>query len=224
MTSTENPTPTPQPPATSNRPKLLALIIAGLALGLLLGWLTIGLFSGELRIGPYTFHGTTFESAEPMGEFTLTDHNGNQASLSDFRGKVVLLYFGYTFCPDVCPTTMNELAIAMEKLSQKDREQVQVLMVSVDPQRDTPEALANYLAHFDPTFLGLTGTEEEIAAAAGSFGIFYEKHDGTVNTGYLVDHTASVAALNKEGALRVLYSFNTPGKDIAADLRRLVDE
>jgi protein SCO1/2 len=119
---------------------------------------------------------------------------------------------------------MNELAIAMEKLSQKDREQVQVLMVSVDPQRDTPEVLANYLAHFDPTFLGLTGTEEEIAAAAGSFGIFYQKHDGTVNTGYLVDHTASVAALNKEGALRVLYSFNTPGKDIAADLRRLVDE
>ena len=119
---------------------------------------------------------------------------------------------------------MNELAIAMEKLSQKDREQVQVLMVSVDPQRDTPEVLANYLAHFDPTFLGLTGTEEEIAAAADSFGIFYQKHDGTVNTGYLVDHTASVAVLNKEGALRVLYSFNTPGKDIAADLSRLVDE
>jgi protein SCO1/2 len=159
-----------------------------------------------------------------MGEFTLTDHNGDQVSLSDFQGKVILLYFGYTFCPDVCPTTMNELAVAMEKLNQKEREQVQVLMVSVDPQRDTPEALADYLAHFDPSFLGLTGTEEEIAAAAGSFAIFYQKQDGTVNTGYLVDHTASVAALNKEGALRVIYSFNTPGKDIAADLRRLVDE
>ena len=224
MTSPDSPTPPPQSPASSNTPRLLALIVAALALGLLLGWLTIGLFAGELRIGSYTFHGTAFESAEPMGEFTLTDHNGDQASLSDFRGKVVLLYFGYTFCPDVCPTTMNELAVAMEKLSQKDREQVQVLMVSVDPQRDTPEALADYLAHFDPTFLGLTGTEEEIAAATEPFGIFYQKKDGTVNTGYLVDHTASVAVLNKEGALRVVYSFNTPGKDIAADLRRLVDE
>jgi len=112
----------------------------------------------------------------------------------------------------------------MEKLSQEERDQVQVLMVSVDPQRDTPEVLAEYLAHFDATFLGLTGTEEEIAAAAAVFGIFHQKQEGSVKTGYLVDHTASVVALNKEGALRVIYSFNTPGKEIAADLRRLVDE
>lgn len=224
MTPTDSPPPAPKTPATSYTRRMLALIVAGLALGLLVGWITTGLLSGNLQIGSYTFHGTTFESAEPMGEFTLTDHNGQQVSLSDFRGKVVLLYFGYTFCPDVCPTTMNELSVAMEKLSQKDREQVQLLMVTVDPKRDTPEALADYLAHFDPTFLGLTGTEEEIAAAAEAFGIFYQKEDGTVNTGYLVDHTASVAALNKEGALRVIYSFNTVGKDIASDLRRLVDE
>ncbi len=224
MTSTDNTPPPPPSPASSNRPRMPVLIGVGLVLGLLVGWLTIGLFSGELRIGPYTFHGTTFEVAEPMGEFSLTDHHGDPVSLSDFQGKVVLLYFGYTFCPDVCPTTLNELAVALEKLSQKEREQVQVLMVSVDPQRDTPEALADYLAHFDPTFLGLSGTEEEIAAAAKTFGIFYQKQDGTAKTGYLVDHTASVISLNKEGALRVIYSFNTPGEDIAADLRRLVDE
>jgi protein SCO1/2 len=222
MTSPD--TPPLQSPASANRTRLLILIGVGLALGLLLGWLTIGLFSGELRIGTYTFHGTAFELPAPMGEFMLTDHHGNLASLSDFQGKVVLLYFGYTFCPDVCPTTLNELSIAMEKLSQEERDQVQVLMVSVDPQRDSPEVLAEYLAHFDPTFLGLTGTEGEIAAAAATFGIFHQKQEGSVKTGYLVDHTASVVALNKEGALRVIYSFNTPGKEIAADLRRLVDE
>ncbi len=222
MTSTD--TPTPPSPGRASRTRLFVLIGVGLALGLLLGWFTIGLFSGELRIGSYTFHGTTFELPEPMGDFILTDHHGNPASLSDFQGKVVLLYFGYTFCPDVCPTTLNELSITMEKLSQEKRDQVQVLMVSVDPQRDTPEVLAEYLAHFDATFLGLTGTEEEIAAAAAAFGIFHQKQEGSVETGYLVDHTASVIALNKEGALRVIYSFNTPGKEIAADLRRLVDE
>lgn len=222
MTSADSPP--PQASSGVKRSKLLPLIIAGLALGLLVGWLTIGLLSGALQLGSYTFHGTEFEPAEPMGEFTLTDHRGNPASLSDFRGKVTLLYFGYTFCPDVCPTTLNEFAQALENLSQKEQEQVQLLMVSVDPQRDTVEVLAEYLAHFNPTFLGLTGTEEEITAAAADFGVFYQKQEGSVDTGYLVDHTASVFAFNKEGDLRVVYSFNTPAKEIASDLRRLVDE
>lgn len=203
---------------------MVALIVAGLALGLLFGLITTQFLSGNLQIGSYTYHGTRFETTEPMDDFTLTDHNGNQSSLSDYQGKVLLLYFGYTYCPDVCPTSLNELATAMDKLSSKDREQVQVLMVTVDPERDSPETLAAFLAHFDPSFVGLTGTEAEIAAAAEPFGIFYQKQDGTANTGYLVDHTASVFALNKEGALRVVYSFNTPANDIAADLRRLVDE
>jgi protein SCO1/2 len=119
---------------------------------------------------------------------------------------------------------MAELSKAMKELSPKDREKVQVLMITVDPDRDTPEALGQYLSHFDPSFLGLTGTDEEIATAAEPFGIYYRKRDGTAETGYLVDHTATVAAVDKDGTLRLIYSFNTPGEDIAADLKRLARE
>jgi protein SCO1/2 len=202
----------------------IILIVAGLGLGLLVGWLTSRFLSGTFNIGSYTYHGTLFDPPVELADFSLTGVGDKKVQLSDFRGKVVLLYFGYTYCPDVCPATMNELASAMEKLKRGDREQVQVLMVSVDPERDTPEAQADFLAHFDPTFLGLTGSDEMISAAAEPFGVYYQKQPGTVNSGYLVDHTASVFALNKDGELRVVYSFNTPGEEIAADLRRLVDQ
>ena len=97
-------------------------------------------------------------------------------------------------------------------------------MVSVDPERDTPQVLADYLGHFDPSFLGLTGTEKEISAAAEPFGIFYQKGPGTVESGYLVDHTATVSVLDKEGRLRLLFPFATPAEDIAADLRHMLRE
>ena len=97
-------------------------------------------------------------------------------------------------------------------------------MISVDPTRDTPQVLAEYLNHFDPSFLGLTGTDEELAAAAGPLGIFFQKREGTVDSGYLVDHTASVTVIDKDGNLRLSYPFDTPGVDIAADLSYLVKE
>lgn len=221
MTSTINTTDQERTP-TKDRLKLFGLALSGLLAGLLLGWLTIALLSGNFLFSPPNFHGTVMQSPEPVSDFTLANHDGQQVRLSDFYGKVVLLYFGYTFCPDVCPTTMAELSTALKKLSSEDREMVQVLMVTVDPDRDTPEVLRQYLSHFDPTFLGLTGTDEEIAAAASPFGIYYQKRDGTIETGYLVDHTATVAAIDQEGYLRLIYSFNTPGEDIAADLKHLV--
>jgi protein SCO1/2 len=204
--------------------KLYGLALGGLLAGLLLGWLTISLLSGTLLFGPPSFHGTVIGSPAPMSDFTLTGHDGQQVRLHDFRDKVVLLYFGYTYCPDVCPATIAELSKAMKELNSKDREKVQVLMVTVDPDRDSPEVLGQYLSHFDPSFLGLTGTDEEIAAAAKPFGIYYQKKEGTVETGYLVDHTATVAAVDKDGHLRLIYSFNTPGEDIAADLKRLAKD
>jgi len=202
----------------------IIVIVAGLAFGLLAGWLATRFISGTLNIGSYTYHGTLFDPPVTLDDFSLTGKGGGAIHLSDFRGKVVLLYFGYTYCPDVCPATMNELASALERLGSRDREQVQVLMVSVDPARDTPEKLADFLAHFDPSFLGLTGSDGAISTAAEPFGVYYQKQPGTINSGYLVDHTASVFALNKDGDLRVVYSFNTPGEEIAADLRRLVDQ
>ena len=105
----------------------------------------------------------------------------------------------------------------------KDAEKVQVLMISIDPERDTPDKLEQYVAHFDPSFIGLTGTENQVAAVASQYGIFYEKHEGTAATGYLVDHTASVVVIDPEGFLRLIYPFGTPGKDIAEDLKHLID-
>lgn len=170
---------------------------------------------------PYTYHGMLLESPNPAADFTLTDASGQPVSLSDFRGKLVVLYFGYTFCPDVCPTTMTELAKAIQALGPKANE-VQVIMVSVDPERDTPQKVAEYVSYFDPNFIGLSGTPEEVAAAATPFGIYYEKHEGTAATGYLVDHTATLNVVDQEGRMRLVLPFGTSGEDIADDLAHLL--
>lgn len=223
MTSTSD-LPASQKGAAGGNRRLLILAGAGLLVGLLAGWLTIGFLTGDLNLGPYEYRGIVIPSPEAPGDFVLTAHDGSMVHLNDFRDKFVLLYFGYTYCPDVCPTTLSTLAQALDELKPADREQVQVLMVSVDPERDTPQVLADYLAHFDPSFIGLAGTEEEIAAAAESLGVFYQKGPGSIESGYLVDHTATVSVLDKDGRLRLLFPFATPAEDIAADLRHLVNE
>lgn len=207
-----------------SRTKLLALILGGLSLGLVLGWLTIRLVAGGFQAGEVALHGTAYQPPRPAGDFTLTAHTGELSSLRDFRDRVVVLYFGYTYCPDICPATLAALANAMNELDQNERERVQVLMISVDPARDTPEALAEYLNHFDPSFLGLSGTDGELAAVTEPLGIFYQKREGTVDSGYLVDHTVSVTVIDKDGDLRLSYPFDTPSADIAADLSYLISE
>jgi protein SCO1 len=170
---------------------------------------------------PYQYHGAVLQSPKPATDFTLTAAGGKPVSLSDYRGKLVVLYFGYTFCPDVCPTTLAEVTKAVQKLGKK-AEDVQVIMVTVDPERDTPERLAEYMSYFNPNFVGLSGTPEQIAAAATPFGIFYEKHEGTPASGYLVDHTATVNVLDREGRLKLLWPFGTEGDAMAADLAQLL--
>jgi protein SCO1/2 len=147
--------------------------------------------------------------------------NGQRVSLDDFRGKLVVLYFGYTFCPDVCPATLVEIAGAMDILGE-DAKDIQTIMISVDPERDTPEQLAEYVAHFDPNFLGVTGTEEEVAEIATLYGIFYEKHEGTVASGYLIDHTATTMVIDQDGYLKLLLPFGTTAQDMADDLAYLL--
>jgi len=176
---------------------------------------------GWQRFRPYAFHGTVLQSAEPAPDFTLMSADG-PVSLSDFRGKVVLLYFGYTFCPDVCPTTLFEVQRAMELLGE-DADQVQLIMVSVDPLRDTPERLKEYVQYFHPSFIGVTGSEEEIAQVATQYGIYYQKHEGTPATGYLVDHTATITVVDKEGYVKLIFPYGTPAEDMAADLKYLIE-
>lgn len=212
--SVENPDLTTSPAAKSSM-KWVVIGSVALVLGLLVGW---GLL--QLIERPYTYHGTVIQSQTPAANFTLTGAGGEEVSLSDFRDKVVLLYFGYTFCPDVCPATMVEMKKAMQVLGE-DSEKAQVIMVSVDPDRDSPEKLAEYVTHFNPNFIGLTGSEDEIAQAATPFGIFYEKHPGSIESGYLIDHTASVVVIDPDGYLRLVYPFDTPGEAIAADIQEM---
>lgn len=169
---------------------------------------------------PYTYHGTVLQSPEPVSDFTLQSAEG-PVSLHDFRGKYVVLYFGYTTCPDVCPATMSVLARAMEKLG-RQAEKVQVIMVSVDPERDTPEKVSQYARRFNGAFLGLTGTPDEIARIAAVFGIFYEKEEVDSAAGYLVTHTASTMVLNEQGRLVLIWPFGVTADEVAADLQHLV--
>ena len=181
------------------------------------------LFTAFLASGcakPYEFRGMVLQPSDPV-DFTLTAHTGEKVCLSDFRGKYVILYFGYTFCPDVCPLTLAELSQAMKILGDK-AENVQVIMVTVDPERDTPERLANYVPSFHPSFIGLTGSPDEIAKAATPLGIFYVKNEVEGASGYLMDHTASVTLLDPEGRVRLIWPFGTPPEDVAADLEYMM--
>lgn len=201
--------------------RTLLLAAAGILIGVLLGVLILRFVFDVPLFGPPQFNGTVIDSTSPQPNFTLTGPNGKPVNLIDYRGKVVMLYFGYTYCPDICPATMAELADAVEALGRRGDE-VQVIMVSVDPERDTPERLAQYVSHFHPSFIGVTGTEEELVAVTTPLGIFYEKHEGTAASGYLIDHTATVVVLDKKGYLRLVYSFGTTGEEMAEDLRYLV--
>ncbi|MDJ0663875.1 MAG: SCO family protein [Acidimicrobiia bacterium] len=190
-----------------------ALILASAVAGVLVAFVFL-----SLRGEPHTFAGTVYSNPGAAPAFSLTDDSGEAGSLSDYRGKVVLLYFGYTFCPDICPASLAELATAVAALDPGDRDRVQVMMISVDPARDTPEALGSYMDYFDPSFVGFTGTDDQIATVAADYGVFYQAHEGTAATGYLVDHWAGTYLIDAEGRLVESFGFGTPGEDIAADV------
>jgi len=189
-----------------------------LALSVLFGLATIAAAAWLIRLAQRpTFHGAAIEPRLLAADFSLMATTGQPAKLSDYRGKVVLLYFGYTFCPDVCPTTLVDVKRAFERLGPQ-AEDVQLLMVTVDPERDTPKKLGEYLRYFHPSFVGLTGTVDEIRRVADSFGAKFEKHEGTAATGYLVDHTARVFVIDRQGYLSLSIPFGATPDEIAADL------
>jgi len=179
-----------------------------------------GLAAGVYFFRPHSFHGTVIQSPETSYDFTLTSANGD-VSLSDYRGKLVLVYFGYTFCPDICPATLANVGQSLRELGTK-AEDVQLIMVSLDPERDTPEKLAEYVKHFHPSFIGVTGSLEDLEKIASLYGIFYEKTEGSDNTGYLINHTATLLVIDREGYLKLVFPFGVTVPEIADDLKYML--
>jgi protein SCO1 len=180
----------------------------------------LGLAVGFYFLRPHVFHGTVIQSPELSYDFTLTSAKGD-VSLSDYRGKLVLIYFGYTFCPDICPATLANVGQSLRELGAK-ADDIQLIMISLDPERDTPEKLASYVTHFHPSFVGVTGTPDELAKAASLYGIFYEKVAGTDNTGYLLNHTATLLVIDREGYLKLVFPFGVTVPEIVDDLKYML--
>ena len=170
--------------------------------------------------------GATFQSSDVTGstfgrDFALPDFNGKERTLADFRGKAVVVFFGYTQCPDVCPTTLAALAEAMKRLG-PEADRVQVLFITVDPERDTPDLLFKYVPAFDPRFVGLRGDAEQTARTAKEFKILYQKQPGASPGSYTMDHSAGTFIFDPQGRLR-LYVGLAQGPDVFAhDLRELL--
>lgn len=162
--------------------------------------------------------------ADYARDFRLPDVDGRERSMKDFSGKVVVVFFGYTQCPDVCPTTMNELA-EIRKLLGKDGERLQGVFVTVDPQRDTPEVLKAYLGNFDPSFVALRPTStEQLAALAKDFKIYYKRVEGRTETSYTMDHSAGSYVYDTKGQLRLFTRYGMGVKPLAGDIRQLLQQ
>ena len=168
------------------------------------------------------FKGIDVTGSEMGRELRLTDHNGQPRSLEDFRGKVVAVTFGYTQCPDVCPTTLADLSSAVKKLG-ADASRVQVLFVTVDPKRDKPELLREYVPAFNPAFLGLYGDAAATRKATGEFKIYAEERPGKTPETYTVDHTAQTFIFDRQGKLRLVEAFGATPDAMASDMRVLLN-
>ncbi len=167
------------------------------------------------------FQGVDITGADYARTLSLSDQNGQPRTLADFKGKVTVVFFGYTQCPDVCPTTMAELAQVKKALG-KDGERVQGLFVTVDPERDTQEALKAYMASFDPSFVALRGTLDQTKATAKEFKVFYAKVPGKVEGSYTMDHTAGSYVLDGNGKVRLFERYGSPVEALVSDIKALL--
>jgi protein SCO1/2 len=192
--------------------KLLALLMITMSL----------LACDKLSNKPVVFNNVDITGADYAKDFKLVDHTGKQRTLADFKGKVVFLFFGYTQCPDVCPTTMAEMAAVMQALG-PDAKQVQVLFVTVDPERDTQELLAQYVPAFHPSFIGLRGDLAATAATAKEFKVFYAKSAGTTPENYSVDHTYGSYVFDRSGKIRLFVRHGKGPAPIIHDIKLLLN-
>lgn len=167
------------------------------------------------------FRGVDITGADYARTLALPDQNGQLRNLTEFKGKVVVVFFGYTQCPDVCPATMAELAQIKKSLGQ-DGDRVQGIFVSVDPERDTPDILKGYMANFDASFVALRGSPEQAKAAAKEFKVFFAKVPGKTEASYSVDHTAGSFVFDKLGKVRLFVRYGTGAEALATDLKVLL--
>lgn len=168
-----------------------------------------------------SFSSIDITGADYAKDFVLTDHNGQPRSIKDFSGKLVVMFFGYTQCPDVCPTSMAELA-EVKKLLGPDGDRLQGLFVTVDPQRDTPAVLKAYMSNFDPTFLALYTSPEKLEAIAKDYKVYYKKVEGKTPTSYTMDHSAGSYVYDTQGKLRLYTRYGTGAQPLAADIKLLL--
>lgn len=167
------------------------------------------------------FQGSDISQSKIGGGFELIDMHKQKRTLADYRGKVSVLFFGYTSCPDVCPTTLAELRTAMAELGEQSKE-VQVLFISVDPERDRPELLAQYVPAFHPSFIGLTGSKQQIDQAVRNYRAVYQKQGKDQN--YTVDHTAGSYLIDRQGQTRVLINYGAGAATFTHDIKLLLAE
>jgi len=192
---------------------LVVVIVAGAA-----GW---GLWQ---RFGPRPApqYGVPVNGTAPVADFELDSTLGKPLALSDFADRYAVLYFGYTTCPDICPTTLADLGKA-EQLMGAAAERMQVIFITVDPERDTPERLRNYLAYFSPNFIGMSGSLEETERIASQLGVVYEKrYHSDSATDYLMDHTATVIVLDPQRRPQIIFPYGVTGEQMASDLLAVI--
>jgi protein SCO1/2 len=167
------------------------------------------------------FSSVDLSGADYAKDFQLPDADGKLRSLKEFQGKVVVLFFGYTQCPDVCPTTLTELA-QVKKLLGADADKLQGVFITVDPERDTPAVLKAYMASFDPGFVALRGSPEQLAATAKDFKVFYKKTEGKTPTSYSMDHSAASYVYDTQGRLRLYTRYGSGAQALASDIKLLL--
>jgi protein SCO1/2 len=194
-----------------NRRQLLALGLGPMALAA----------CTDKADAPAAFTGIDITGADYATGFSLTDHNGQPRTLADFKGKAVVIFFGFTQCPDVCPTSMSEMAEA-KRLLGADGDRLQGLFVSVDPERDTPEIMRQYMASFDPSFLALYAAPDALPALAKSYKIYYKKVDGPTPTSYSMDHSAGSYVYDPQGRIRLYNRYGSGATALAGDLKKLL--
>lgn len=176
-------------------------------------------------VSPHLYAGTVLQQSETAPQMnSLVYGDGSPVDLAVYDDKVVLVYFGYTNCPDVCPTTLSSAATALLNLNEEERSRAELLMVTVDPERDTPEDLQEYVSFFDPGFRGVSGERADIDVVASTYGIFHELGEGDIESGYLVDHTATLLAIGTDGALRIVWPPNVTSSELTGDIKELLKQ
>jgi protein SCO1/2 len=197
--------------------KLTLQLAIGLTLGIVL---VLGVFAFAQ---PYTYQGSLIDPPAPAADFALNATTGDVFHLSEQRGKAVLLFFGYTHCPDVCPTTLYDFKQVKAQLGDQD-ERVRFVFVTVDPQRDTLGHLGEYVTAFDPDFIGLSGDFDELQTVWDAYGVYRQEQDVGSAAGYLVDHTARVYVISPQGELRLTFPFGMASEAMTDDIRHLIAE